>query len=141
MCSENTFQNCPNYSMLRSDWDKSLEMIGNKNYLAYTNITVSESCTSLANTFYTYGASNDSNFNMDTAIRFIEICVPDSVKKNITSLEGCFRGRKNITYTRYNAASDRRNNKYSPKLGGYTSLKNISGMYENTGVEFLSKEL
>ena len=141
LCSENTFQNCPNYSMLRSDWDKSLEMIGNKNYLAYTNITVSESCTSLANTFYTYGASNDSNFNMDTAIRFIEICVPDSVKKNITSLEGCFRGRKNITYTRYNAASDRRNNKYSPKLGGYTSLKNISGMYENTGVEFLSKEL
>ena len=33
--------------MLRSDWDKGIEMIGNKNYIAYTNITVSPKCTSL----------------------------------------------------------------------------------------------
>ena len=145
LCSDGAFSNCPNYNMVRSDWNKSLQMIGNGNYIAYTNISVSESCTSLENTFYMSGSStnseDDAKFNMNTAIRFIETCVPDSVKKNITSLSGCFKGRKDIIYTNGNAASDYRSHKYSPKLDGFTSLTNISGMYENTGVTFISKQL
>ena len=147
LCSEGAFQNCPNYNMLRSDWNKGSDMLG-ENYrynIAYTNITVSEKCTSLANTFNTSVSSNnllgDCEFNMDAAIRFIEICVPDNVKQNITSLSGCFRGRKGIMYTIGDAASDKGYNVYSPKLSKYTSLNNISRMYENTGVEFISKEL
>ena len=147
LCSDSVFQNCPNYNMVRSDWNKGGEMLGGDYMydIAYTNITVSESCTSLENTFSMSGLSSnlpeDCKFNMDTVIRFIEVCVPDNIKKNITSLSNCFRGRVDVRYTIGDAASDYSNNVYSPDLSKYTSLNNISGMYENTGVSFISKQL
>jgi hypothetical protein len=147
LCSEGVFQNCPNYNMVRSDWDKGAEMLGDDYIysIAYTNITVSDNCTSLANTFSMSGTSSnlpeDCKFNMDTAIRFIEVCVPDNVKKNITSLSRCFRGRTDVMYAMGDAASDYSYNVYSPKLSKYISLDDISGMYENTGVVFISKQL
>ena len=149
LCKDGVFQNCPNYNMVRSDWDKSSEYLGNNiNSIAYTNITVSEKCTSLANTFYMSGTSSNSTtdhkFNMDTVIRFLKICVPDTVKKKITSLSGCFKGRKDVSYTKTDAASYVSTNgyyDYCPNLSEYISLNDISGMYENTGVIFISKQL
>jgi hypothetical protein len=146
LCSDSAFNNCPNYAMLRSDWDKGSEMIGNGNYIAYTNITVSPQCTSLANTFSVSNGLNDDKFNMNTAIRFIEKCVPDDVKQNIISLSGCFKGRKNVRYTIYEAATEKGYINYPtvhhhPMLGKYVSVYDISGMYDNTGVTFLSKNL
>ena len=143
LCSDSAFYNCPNYAMLRSDWDKGLQMIGNKNYIAYTNIIVSPKCTSLSNTFSVLGGSNDDKFNMDTAIRFIEKCVPDDVKVNINSLSGCFRGRKNVKYTIKEAVDEIKGNGKNehPTLSNYKSLMDISGMYENTGVNFISRNL
>ena len=149
LCKEGVFKNCPNYNMGRSDWNKAGEMIGSSyiNDIAYTNITVSESCTSLANTFSMSGSVSNSSdnciFNMNTVIRFIEVCVPDNVKKNITSLSGCFKGRSNVAYTMSNAATDFKHNThyYAPVLSSYESLNNIYGMYENTGVTFISRQL
>ena len=145
ICSEGAFENCPNYSMLRSDWDKGLQMIGNKNYIAYTNITVSPKCTSLANTFsVSSGANANDKFDMNSAIRFIEECVPDEVKRNITSLSGCFRGRKKIVFDIDKAGYDTHNPNsyhYHPTLSMYESVNNISGMYDNTSVTFVSRNL
>jgi hypothetical protein len=149
LCSESAFYNCPNYAMLRSDWDKGVEMIGSagNGYIAYTNIIVSDECTSLANTFCISGSSlNNDNFNMNTAIRFIEKCVPDDVKCNITSLSGCFKGRKNVTYTIDTAATEKSYSgdnppHHHPMLVKYASVNNISGMYDKTGVTFVSKNL
>ena len=147
LCKDSVFQNCPNYNMGRSDWNKGEEMLGVYN-IAYTNITVSENCTSLANTFGINGSTNTSSddyvFKMDTAIRFLKTCVPDNVKGKITSLSGCFKGRKDIKYTKGDAASYVSTNgfyDYCPNLSMYTSLDNISNMYENTGVVFISKQL
>ena len=156
LCSDGVFSNCPNYAMLRSDWDKSYEMIGMHNNIAYTNITVSENCTSLVNTFYMSGYLSERTyvndygqtvteplFNMNTAIRFIEKCVPDNVKEKITSLSGCFRGcGKGIEYTDGDAASEISNNSHlCPSLTKYRSLIDISGMFYGTGVKFISKQL
>ena len=96
LCSEGVFNNCPKYAMLRSDYNMFTEMTGkNGTNIAYTNITVSPKCTSLSNTFCLNSTSNSEDlFNMDTAIRFIGTCVPDDVKEHITSLSGCFKGRK-----------------------------------------------
>lgn len=149
LCNEGVFYNCPNYAMLRSDWNKVTEMLGSGlNYIAYTNITVSQNCTSLNNTFCINGFSvSDDKFNMKTAIRFIEICVPDSVKENIVSLSGCFRGRKNVKYTIDDAEKEYDKNlsydetHYHPILKDYKILQDISGLYDNTGVNFISKNL
>ena len=149
LCSDNSFYNCPNYAMLRSDWDKGKEYINNENYIAYTNIKVSEKCTSLNNTFYVIGSSSsDDKFNMESAIRFIEYCVPDDVKRNIVSLSGCFRGRKNVKYTINEAAYERgwdadtyAKRHLHPMLEKYISVSDISEMYNNTGVNFISKNL
>ena len=149
LCSDSAFRNCPNYAMLRSDWDKCEEMVNEYGYIAYTNIIVSEECTSLNDTFFVSSPSNNDLFNMDNAIRFIEKCVPDTVKENIVSLSGCFRGRKNIIYTADQAAEEKsyENSNYEgginthPILRGYKSLNNISGMYYGTGVTFVSKNL
>jgi hypothetical protein len=131
--------------MLRKDWDKCEEMAGIIDYIAYTNITVSPQCTSLANTFSISSSSADDKFNMNTAIRFIEKCVPDDVKANITSLSGCFRGRKGVKYTIEEARKEKgytnQDIYHHPTLVKYTSVDNISGMYENTGVNFISKNL
>ena len=144
LCKDSVFQNCPNYNMIRSDWDSPKIILG-EDYsynVAYTNITVSENCTSLANTFSMSGSSNRvCPFNMDTVIRFLKVCVNDDIKKNITSLAGCFKGRQDVKYTMYNAADDYRDNWYSPNMTGYTSLNDISRMYENTGVTFISEQL
>lgn len=145
LCSDNAFYNCPNYAMLRSDWNKGEVMIG-VNSTAYTNIAVSPQCTSLANTFSVSRGLDDDEFNMKTAMRFIEKYVSDEIKPNITSLSGCFRGRKNVIYTTTEAAkekglSDYKKNHLHPILEQYTSLEDISGMYENTGVTFVSKNL
>ena len=149
LCSEGAFYNCPNYAMLRSDWNKGKEMIGDPGYgyIAYTNIIVSNICTSLANMFCISGSSlDDDRFNMDTAIRFIEKCVPDNVKSSITSLSGCFKGRKNVIYTMDTAAMEKNysgeNQPHNhPMLVKYESVNNISDMYDKTGVNFVSKNL
>ena len=148
LCSDGVFNNCPNYAMLRSDYDKANEMIDyiSSAYPAYTNIIVSSQCTSLANTFSTYNGISGDKFDMKTAIRFIEKCVSDDVKSNITSLSGCFRGRKNIRYNITDAAKERGYSDYPeihhhPMLDKYSSVEDISGMYENTGVTFISKNL
>jgi hypothetical protein len=149
LCSQGAFNNCPKYAMLRSDFDKVEERTGNSNYkyyTAYTNITVSTQCRSLANTFCVEsGVDSNDKFVMKTAIRFIEKCVPDNVAENITSLSGCFKGRKNIKYDGYNAEVDHRNpsnsNHTSPILSRYLSVNDISSMYEGTGVVFISKNL
>ena len=147
--SGSTFKNCPKYAMLRSDWDKCEEMAGIYGYIAYTNITVSEDCTSLNDTFNVNNSVSDDKFVMDTAIRFIEKCVPDNVKENIVSLSSCFRGRKNVKYTIVEAAAEKpyESSNYEgglnthPILSKYKSLSNISGMYYGTGVKFISKNL
>ena len=144
LCNNGAFQNCPNYNMIRSDWNSAEIILGkdHSNYVAYTNITVSENCRSLANTFSMSGSSNSvCPFNMDTVIRFLKVCVNDDIKKNITSLAGCFKGRQDVKYTMSDAASDYRDNWYSPNMTGYTSLNDISRMYENTGVTFISEQL
>jgi hypothetical protein len=149
LCSDSAFYNCPNYAMLRSDWDKGSDMIGNENYIAYTNIIVSDKCTSLSNTFCISSSnSTDDKFNMNTAIRFIEICVPDNVKEKITSLAGCFKGRKGVKYTEFEAQNEKgynsstyKTNHHHPMLEKYASLTNISELYANTGVNFVSKFL
>ena len=141
------FYNCPKYAMLRKDYNTGELYFDDfnksaKSYKAYTNIEVSQKCTSLSDTFCTNGSSNETEFDMNTAIRFIEICVPAEVKGNITSLSKCFEGRKNVIYNRLSAQSDKTNDgKYHPSLNEYTSLTDISGMYDKTGVEFISKEL
>jgi hypothetical protein len=148
LCKEGVFQNCPNYNMIRSDWNSAQNILGD-NYIytiAYTNITISESCTSLAKTFSISGTSSNTDggcpFNMDTVMRFIKVCIPDTIKRNITSLSECFRGRSDISYTMSEAAGDYYNgNMYCPDLKEFTSLRNISRMYENTGVTFISKQL
>ena len=151
LCKNGVFNNCPNYAMLRSDWDKSQEMI-DFNYIAYTNIIVSNKCTSLNNTFSVNSIISNDNFNMDTAIRFIEKCVPDDVKGQIVSLSGCFKGRRNVIYDISNANSEKKShdNDYGgyindlhqhPMLVQYEALNDISGMYNNTGVVFVSKFL
>ena len=144
ICSEGAFENCPNYAMLRSDWDISGTVLDDS-YIAYTNILVSDKCASLANTFSLNGATNaNDEFKMDSAIRFIEKCVPDEVKRNITSLSGCFRGRKKIAYNIDQAALEIRSPKsyhYHPTLSMYESVNNISGMYDNTGITFVSRNL
>ena len=93
LCNDGVFQNCPNYNMVRSDWNSAESILG-ENYMysiAYTNITISESCTSLAKTFSMSGSSSntatDHPFNMDTVMRFIKVCIPDTIKKNITSFQ------------------------------------------------------
>ena len=150
ICSDSAFYNCPKYAMLRSDWDKGKDMIEDGEwYIAYTNIVVSEKCTSLSNTFcVTNSFVNNDKFNMNTAIRFIEKCVPDNVKKNITSLSSCFKGRKNVSYTIGDAQSEKGYDSstyvldhHHPILEKYKSLSDISGMYANTGVNFVSKFL
>ena len=151
LCTNSTFYNCPKYAMLRSDYNKAKEMIdyiSSKNP-AYTNIIVSSQCTSLANTFSISGGSDDDKFNMQTAMRFIEKCVPDEVKANITSLSGCFRGRKKVKYSLSEATTEMGNisngdyltTHLHPMLDKYASLNDISGMYENTNVTFISKNL
>ena len=148
LCSDSAFYNCPKYAMLRSDWDKGQEMIGNENYIAYTNITVSDKCTSLSNTFCINRPSVDDKFNMKSAIRFIEKCIPNTVQKNITSLSGCFKGRKNVSYVKKDAQDERgydeetyKSSHKHPMLENFKSLIDISEMYANTGVEFVSKFL
>ena len=151
LCSGGAFRNCPNYAMLRKDWDKCEDMAGIIDYIAYTNITVSEDCTSLNDTFLVNNSISEDKdlFVMDTAIRFIEKCVPDTVKEKIVSLAGCFRGRKKVVYTMIQAAREKpyENSNYEggvnthPILKGYKSLNNISGMYYGTGVTFVSKNL
>lgn len=136
--SNSAFYNCPNYAMLRSDWNNEKGVIVDS---SYTNITVSESCTSLSQTFYVKTSLTDDKFDMNAAIRFIEKCVPDGVKEKITSLTECFRGRKNIIYTITEAAQERKNGLKHPKLEMYKSLTNIDRMYYNTGVNFISKNL
>ena len=149
LCSSGAFRNCPKYAMLRSDWDKGETYINNPYNIAYTNIMVHENCTSLSETFYLNTSKSGDKFNMDTAIRFIEKCVPDNVKENITSLSGCFRGRTGVVYSIAEAAAEKPyenipdygelNN--HPILSKYRSLKNISSMYYGTGVTFVSKNL
>ena len=151
LCSSDVFSNCPNYAMLRRDYNKGTEMVdvGPAGYMpyAYTNILVSDNCISLANTFNVSSYIDGDMFNMDTAIRFIEKCVPDDVKGNITSLSGCFSGRRNVTYNKSSASKDKFNEKNNinalnhPTLNGYTSVNDISKMYYNTGVTFISKSL
>ena len=149
LCSDSAFYNCPKYAMLRSDYDKANEMIGYSSsaYPAYTNVIVSDKCKSLSNTFYTNYSDTEDKFNMKTAIRFIEKCVPDNVKEQITSLHGCFRGRKNVEYTIYDANTERGyseitdNNTKHPRLNKYKSVTDISELYANTGVNFVSKFL
>jgi hypothetical protein len=145
LCSDSAFSDCPNYAMLRSDWDKGVEMTGDSNlqyYKAYTNITVSNKCSSLAKSFYVGSSISGDKFDMDTAIRFIEICVPDEVKLNITSLSDCFKGRKGIEYSINEASWERNSNiNYHPRLDKYESVTNISGMYDKTGVKFISRNL
>ena len=146
LCSESAFYNCPNYSMRRSEHDKIKEIVsGGSNlvYVAYTNITVSNECKSLANTFCVSGGANPNDmFNMDAAIRFIEVYVPDDVKKKITSLSGCFKGREKVKYEIVDAQKELKGtNHLHPTLSLYESVNDISGMYENTGVNFVSKFL
>ena len=150
LLSKAAFRNCPNYAMLRSDWDKGEVMIGNKYYIAYTNITVSEYCTDLSDTFFVNRSESDDKFDMNTAIRFIQKCVPNKVKENITSLSGCFRGRSGVKYTMSDAAAEKPYENTSdyggglnkhPILSDYKSLNNISSMYYGTGVNFISKNL
>ena len=152
LCSDSTFYNCPNYSMLRSDWNKGSQIASDNEagkYKAYTNIIVSNKCTSLSNTFGLSKPSpeikyegNDDVFRMDEAIRFIVNCVPDDVKKQIESLSGCFKGRTNIEYTIIQANREKTGTKkYHPTLTKYESLRDISSMYENTNVTFVTKDL
>ena len=149
LCSDGVFYNCPKYAMLRSDWNKGEQFVNSKNTIAYTNIIVSDKCISLANTFaIERGASNiGDEFNMKSAIRFIEKCVPDNVKEQITSLSGCFKGRKNISYVKEDAQAERGyreitdSNTKHPRLNKYKSLIDISDLYANTGVTFVSKFL
>ena len=153
LCSDSTFYNCPNYSMLRSDWNKGAEIASDNeagNYKAYTNIIVSNKCTSLSNTFGLSKPSPekedngeiDDIFRMGEAIRFIVNCVPDDVKKQIESLSGCFKGRTNIEYKITQANKEKQGTiKYHPTLTKYESLKDISSMYENTNVLFVTKDL
>ena len=158
LCSGECFKNCPNYNMLRRDYNGIKTNEGFKNWKdidsrfsglkAYTNIKVSEICTSLENTFYISNLSSGSGdydngvFDMDTAIRFIETCVPRNVKENITSLSGCFYRRKNVSYTRVYAQKEKYTSAINhPRLGEYTSLNDISYMYYDTGVNFVSKNL
>ena len=143
LCSDSAFYNCPNYAMFRSDYNKGKEIVKeniSETLLAYTNIKVSEKCKSLANTFCSNSTTN-AYFNMTTAKRFIEICVPDDVKPNITSLSGCFKGRSGIKYDITVANKDWKNGNYHPNLEKYVSVSDISSMYENTNVTFISKNL
>ena len=144
LCSDGAFYNCPKYAMLRSDWDDGKNAISSDgknaaNYIAYTNIIVSEDCTSLANTFNVNTSDSNDKFNMTSAIRFIEVCVKN--KSNITSLSGCFRGRQKINYSIKNAQEEKNKGHEHPSLAEFTSLTDISRMYENTGVTFVSKFL
>ena len=150
--SGSAFRNCPKYAMLRSDWNMFEDYTGkNAKNIAYTNITVHNDCTTLNETFYVNKSDENDLFNMDTAIRFIEICVPDNVKQNITTLSGCFRGRIGVKYDIIFAADDKKyenDPKYGkgtynkhPILKQYSSLNNISSMYYGTGVTFVSKNL
>ena len=149
LCSFGAFNNCPRYAMRRSDSNMSQQMIGG-DYIAYTNIIVSDKCESLENTFSVNTSNKDDEFDMDTAIRFIEKCVPDNVKQQINSLLGCFRGRTNVKYENADAAVEKSYENHEddyilyhrhPILKKYTSLFNISEMYKNTGVSFVSKFL
>ena len=148
LCREGAFENCPKYAMLRSDWYRGDELFGDVDNvyddymnIAYTNIIVSNECKSLKNTFSVNTSDENDKFNMKTAIRFIEKCVADDVKAGITSLSGCFRGRSGVQYNNNLAALDIFGNHNSPELTEYTSLKDISYMYENTGVDFISEKL
>ena len=149
LCSDGAFNSCPNYAMLRSDWDKAKEMAGiSSTYIAYTNITVSNECTSLASSFCVTTSTSDDKFNMDTAIRFIEKCVPDEVKANITSLSECFKGRTKVKYDISDANKEKSYSSetyakkhHHPILEKYESVTDISRMYENTGVTFISRNL
>ena len=143
LCSDSAFYNCPNYAMFRSDYYKGKDIVNeniSETLLAYTNIKVSEKCKSLANTFCSNSTTN-ADFNMNTAKRFIEICVPDDVKPNITSLSGCFKGRFGIIYDIAIANRDWKGGSNHPKLENYVSVSDISSMYENTNVTFISKNL
>ena len=149
LCSDGAFNNCPNYAMLRSDWDKAKEMANiSSSYIAYTNITVSNECTSLSSSFCVTTSILDDKFNMDTAIRFIEKCVPDEVKVNITSLSECFKGRAKVKYEISDANKEKSyspetyaKDHHHPMLEKYESVTDISKMYENTGVTFVSRNL
>lgn len=162
LCSSGAFYNCPNYNMLRSDWYKYQDMTGDEKNgynestgtrVAFTNISVSKNCASLSNTFNCTSTNNPSIdpgsnnqrsyiFNMSAANRFVDICVPLDVKGSITSFEGCFRGRKGIIYTKAEGVKDDYKGKdYCPNLSLYTLLNDISGMYYNTGVTFISEKL
>ena len=149
LCSEGAFNNCPNYAMLRSDWDKAKEMANiSSSYIAYTNVTVSNECTSLSSSFCVTTSILDDKFNMDTAIRFIEKCVPDEVKVNITSLSECFKGRAKVKYEISDANKEKSyspetydKDHHHPMLEKYESVTDISKMYENTGVTFVSRNL
>ena len=148
ICSESTFYNCPKYAMLRSDWDTGKKWVGASSTIyAYTNIIVSDKCTSLSNTFCTTISNSEDKFDMKSAIRFIEKCIPDNVKENITSLSGCFKGRKNVIYEKTDAQQERgyseitENNTKHPRLDKFKSLTDISEMYARTGVNFVSKFL
>jgi hypothetical protein len=149
--SEGAFYNCPNYAMLRSDYNQISNIVSdNENFskstFAYTNILVSDECTSLSNTFgvdnTSYLDGNDL-FVMANAIRFIEKCVPSNVKANITSLNGCFKGRTKVEYGLSSAQKEMNGDEYHlhPTLSEYVSLNDISNMYDNTGVSFVSKNL
>ena len=162
LCSSGAFYNCPNYNMLRSDWYKYQDMTGDEKNgynestgtrVAFTNISVSKNCASLSNTFNCTSTNNPSIdpgsnnqrsyiFNMSAANRFVDICVPLDVRGSITSFEGCFRGRKGIIYTKAEGVKDDYKGKdYCPNLSLYTLLNDISGMYYNTGVTFISEKL
>jgi hypothetical protein len=155
LCSSEVFRNCPKYSMLRRDYDGVYDSSGNKSswndfvngdvegMTSYTNVIVSEECTSLKNTFYVDSRlidSNEDKFDMETAIRFIEKCVRN--KENITTLYGCFNGRQKVVYSMNDAKNENSKGHHKhPSLNNYTSLSDISYMYYNTGVNFISKKL
>ena len=170
LCSEGAFYNCPKYDMLRSEYGvvKNVEtgeviinpqtnkpmkkhetMISNGHfYVPYTNITVSDKCTSLRDTFG-LSTTTSGEFDMNSAKRFIEVCVPDNVKRQITSLSGCFRGRNKIIYgiTQANGEAyeemlgTNKVDKNHPSLKLYESVGDISGMYEYTGVNFVNSKI
>lgn len=136
ICGTAVFSNSNIYSMRQSNG-------------SYTKMSVGKDVTSLERTFEKGGSSSDG-MTMRDVKHFIQNVVGDNVKPNITSLNRCFVNRIGIIYNEFNAADDEKYfrednlndvNRIYPNFTKYNSLKDISYMYNNTGVKFLYREM
>lgn len=126
---DSTFLGCPDYAMRTSSLDSYSS-------IEYTNIEVSSSCTSLANTWNTNNIKRHINdaynlFDRGAVDKFMK-CIKNP--ENIVSLFGIFSGRNNISFADSPTA-------YFVDLSEFTSLNDISRMYYGTGINRISSHI